>query len=196
MIPKYIDEIYLQKVFKDYASSIEDFIIESTTNEHIVDSQEMKICGFVSKTFGLEEEYSEKYFSVENPSSKPFSLVQIDNAIIKMTAETKKCDCLIVNGRNICFIEFKTNARSTKKTTINKNYKAAVGQIEATIDIFNKYYKTINTEITSIKGKEVKAFICLRKGYPRTTSTQINYQDDFAQKNKGIPLYFERGTTL
>ena len=196
MIPAYLTDLQLDKVFADHCSKIEQYIQESTLNEHVVDSKVKRISGFATATFGAEENTAKEFFSVENPTKNFFSLLQIDNGIIKKNIgpSTKKCDCAIANNSSLCFIEFKTKARSHIISTIEKNYRKAIEQLTATIGIFDSYHKSqgINFRIL----RDVEAYICFRHGYPRSTSSQMNYQVAFATANNGIPLSFNRKKVL
>lgn len=193
MIPAYLNDLQLPLVFETYSSAVDKHIQETTKNEHIVDSETLKISGFVSATFGQQEEALLKYFSVENPSSRPYSLIRIDNAIIK-TPTTRRCDCAVANDTHLCFIEFKANAVSLNNSVIERNYKKAIEQIETTMNLFRAYFNAQGKDF--VRLRTIKAFICFRHGYPRNTSSQMNYRVAFAAANGGIPLSFERKTVL
>jgi hypothetical protein len=133
---------------------------------------------------------------VENPTGKSFSLLQIDNGIIKKNvgAATQKCDCAIADEESLCFIEFKTKACSNLLSTIENNYRSAIKQLMATITLFDNYHITQSTDIRDLRT--VEAYICFRQGYPRISSSQMNYQVTFALLSKGIPLSFDRKKVL
>lgn len=193
MIPIYLRDLQLPQVFAVSPASVDRYLQQSTKNEHIVDSEVHKISGFVTPTFGQIEEATLKYFSVENPAGHPYTLLQIDNGIIKSPA-TKKCDCAIANDMSLCFIEFKANAFSSNALTIQKNYSKAIEQLSTTIGFFDKYLATCGQNIRQLRT--VESFICFRQGYPRKTSSQMHYQVAFAAANHGIPLSFVRKKTL
>lgn len=193
MIPAYLIDLQLPHVFAAYSTSVDVYILQSTTDEHIVDADEQKVCGFVTATFGRTEDASGKYFSVENPTGQPYALLQIDNGIVKSSV-TKKCDCAIANSASLCFIEFKANAYSTNTTTIHNNYRKAMEQLSTTIGFFDSYLLTCGRDIRALRA--VEAVICFRHGYPRKTSSQMNYQVAFAAANDGIPLSFVREKVL
>ena len=193
MIPAYLNNLNLSQVFAAYCSNVDQYILESTTDEHIVDSESQQKSGFVTSAFGQIEDASFKYFAVENPNGGSYALLQIDNGIIQ-SSSTKKCDCAIANDGYLCFIEFKTNAYSAKTTTIRKNYEKAIEQLTTTIGFFDTYHKSQGVDFRTIRT--VEAFICFRHGYPRSTSSQMNYKVSFATANNGIPLYFERKRVL
>ena len=193
MIPEYLSNLQLSQVFATYTNTVDQFIQESTADELIVDSEIQKISGFVDTNFGQTEKVARKYFSVSNPTQKPYALLQIDNGIIQ-SSETKKCDCAIANDASLCFIEFKANANSSKLSTIAKNYKKAIEQLITTIGFFDTHHKSQGVDFRTLRA--VEAYICFRQGYPRSTSTQMNYQVSFAATSNGIPLSFRRNKVL
>ena len=192
MIPDYLSDLKLQEVFKPFCNDVGTFIQESDADQHIVDSSSLKISGFVTPSFGQTEELSQKYFAVENRRGNKFALLQIDNGIIKSRA-LKKCDCAIANDEELCLVEFKANASSNIVLTIQKNYEKAIAQLKNTLDIFNGYYSSQDESLTA--KRRVEAHVCFKQGYPRHTSTQMNYQVKFAQ-DTGIPLLFDRKKLL
>lgn len=193
MIPAYLNDLHLSEVFAAFTTSVDSYLQESMADKHIVDSETQRISGFVTATFGLTEDYANKYFSVKNPAGHPYTLLQIDNGIIKSSA-TQKCDCAIANSVSLCFIEFKANAYSDKTSAIHKNYRKAMNQLCTTIGFFDNYMATVGQDIRILR--HVEAYICFRHGYPRKTSSQMNYQVAFAASNRGIPLSFERKIVL
>lgn len=193
MIPTYLLDLQLPQVFAAYSTSVDNYLLQSTTDEHIVDADIQKVSGFVTATFGQTEDAAGKYFAVENHSGQPYALMQIDNGIIKSSA-TKKCDCAIANSASLCFIEFKANAYSTNASTIQKNYHKAMEQLCTTIEFFDSHLSICGQDIRTLRV--VEAFICFRHGYPRKTSSQMNYQVVFAAANNGIPLSFVRKKAL
>jgi len=193
MIPDYLLNLHLPQVFSAYSNDVGRYIRESTKDEHIVDSEFKKISVFVTTDFGVVEDTAQNFFSVKNPLRRPYALLQIDNGIIKSSA-IKKCDCAIANDNHFCFIEFKADAISDKTLTIHKTYTKAIEQLSTTIALFDSYYSPMGHKISDLRITE--AHICFRQGYPRNTSTQMNYQVSFASSNKGIPLLFTREKVL
>lgn len=192
MIPAYLNDLQLDKVFATYCGNVDLHILESTKDEHVVDSDAQKVSGFVTSTFGQTEEASFKFFSVENPKGGSYALLQIDNGIIQ-TSSKKKCDCAIANDSCLCFIEFKANAYSDLITTIEKNYHKAIDQLSTTIGFFDTFHNLKGVDFRTLRN--VEAYICFRHGYPRSISSQMNYQVSFAINNR-IPLSFVRKKVL
>lgn len=193
MIPAYITSVHLDSAFRPYCHNIDSFLMHSSSNEHIIDSETLKISGFVTPTFGQKEDVDQKFFEVLNPQGKPFSLMQIDHGIINTTA-TSKCDCAIVDDLWMDLIEFKANAQSDKPKTIHKNYKKAMKQLQKTLNIIES---SLAASGHTIRDKRtIEAFVSFRKGYPRTTSSEMTYRTTFAIRTNGIPLSFDSKKTI
>lgn len=79
-------------------------------------------------------------------------------------------------------------------SVVERNYQRAIEQIETTMDIFRNNYSDQGVDYRQIRTTE--AYICFRHGYPRITSTQMNYKVAFAAANGGIPLSFSREKIL
>lgn len=193
MIPTYLNDLELPQVFSLSSQEVVNYIQESNKDEHIVDSESQRISGFVSATFGQCEDAAQKCFSIENPTTVPFALLQVDNGLIK-SHDVRKCDCIIVNDAYIGFIEFKANATSDCNMTVRKNCWKAMEQLKATIEVFNQRYIHQRKNIKSYRSN-VEAFICFRPGYPKIKSSQINYRVRF-KDDTGIPLSFDRKKIL
>lgn len=193
MIPIYLNDLNLPQVFSSYSNAIDSYLCESDKSNHIVDSRTNGISGFVSPTFGVLENVSGKYFSVEDVSRVSYVLLQIDNGLIK-SSSTKKCDCAIANDQIFSFIEFKTEAYSSNPRTVANNHLKAMEQLLATIRLFDSFYQTQGLNIRRMRS--VDAFICFRQGYPRHNSSQMFYRTAFLSRSQGIPLSFARKKVL
>ena len=197
MIADYLKDLILDKIFKPYANNVENFIHYSNKSEHIVDSRmlpaEKSISGFVTDTFGRDEDNEDKYFAVNNPECSNFALLQIDNGMIK-SSKTKKCDCIIVNGQIFCLIEFKTNVTTNSVQTLQTHYDNAIVQLSRTKDIINEGLLSEGKKIQDLRDAE--AYICFKHGHPTFTSSQVNVRTRFAEANEGMPLYFSQEKTI
>lgn len=189
MIPTYLTDLNLPTIFAPYCANVDTYMQQSNKDEHIVDSETRKVSGFVTTLFGQDEEKAGKYFEVKNPKAKAFSLLQIDNGIIQ-TKSTKKCDCVIADDADaLCLIEFKANAMSSNTKTVKQNYKKAMKQLVATKDIIQNGLTALGKNLMVLR--RIEAFVCFRKGYPRMTTSEMNYQVKFAAMTGGIPLSFD-----
>ena len=187
MIPAYLNDLHLDQILASYTSNVEQFIQQSSGNEHIVDSESIRVSGFVTSSFGLIEDRALKFFEVHNPRNKPFSLLQVDNGAISSSAPTKRCDCCIITDIDLAFIEFKANALSTNTKTIRSNYKSAMRQLRATISIFAAGVSSFGGSLSALRSNE--AYVCFRRGYPRLTTSEMTYRASFAIQT-GFPLSF------
>lgn len=189
MIPDFLADLHLDQVLAAYTANVDLYIHTSTNKqERIVDSEALKVCGFVRPGFGQKEFLDEKHFTVNNPTSRDFALLQIDHAAIN-TNLTKKCDCSVISSTDLLLIEFKANATSTSKAVIKSNYKKAMNQLRITKDIFQNGLSALGRDIFTLRN--IEAFVCFRKGYPRLTASELNYRVSFAVATGGVPIYFD-----
>lgn len=192
MIPAVIQDLDIDLALTTFCRQIDNYILTSNSNEHIVDLETQKKSVFVTPLIGQAEERSGKIFNVKNPTNKDFALLQIDHGIINTTA-TKKCDCAIIDSVDCAFIEFKTNATSTKTSTVKANYQKAQKQLSTTINIFRNGITSIGKDLDTLRN--IEAHICFRKGYPRQTASEGTYRVKFAAANR-CALYFDSEKTL
>lgn len=195
MIPAYLNDLHIDDVFRPYCTNVDAFILRSNKSEHIVDSTAQSISGFVTPTFGAEEDADEKYFELLNPMPVDFSLLQVDHGLIPDGATgVKKCDCVVASEKELALIEFKANALSDNNKTIKKNYKKALTQLRLTYGYFKTCLATHGMSLISIR--DVEAYVCFKRGYPRLTSSEILYRTTFAAETDGVPLYFDPNKTI
>jgi hypothetical protein len=171
-MPDFLKDLLLESALSSYCQNVNNYILQSNKNEHVVDIEGLGMSYFVTDKIGQEEDANKKYFEVINKSEKDFALLQIDNAIIKTNA-TQKCDCAIVDESNLCFIEFKANATSIKPNKVKKNYCKAMKQLGTTISIFKSSISSQGKDLKRLR--KLEAYVCFRHGYPRKTSSEMNY---------------------
>lgn len=187
MIPSYIQDLSLEIALAQYCQHVDSCILTSHQNEHIVDLEDNKVSVFVTPTIGQVEDSAKKFFEVHNPINKDFSLLQIDHGVIN-TSKTKKCDCAVIDDLDCAFVEFKTNAVSVNTDTIKRNYNKALRQLSITIDIFRSGLISIGKDLDKLRNME--AYVCFKKGYPRRTASEGTYRVKFAETNR-CALYFD-----
>lgn len=195
MIPAYLNDLHIDDVFRPYCTNVDAFILWSNKSEHIVDSTAQLISGFVTPTFGAEEDADGKYFELLNPAPVDFALLQVDHGLITDgVVGVKKCDCVVSSANDFALIEFKANAVSDNNNTIKKNYRKALTQLCLTYGYFQTCLATYGLSLTSIR--DVEAFVCFKRGYPRLSASEILYRTKFAIATGGIPLSFDSYMTI
>ena len=193
MIPAFLQDLSLPVALSAYCSNVDPYIWQSSNvKEHVVDLERGGVSCFVAPSQGQAEDAAGKYFEVRNPNRKDFALLQIDHGIVN--TNITKCDCAIVDNKELCFIEFKTNATSTKPASLKHNYKKAMRQLRATIKYFAVGIRVAGKELTSLRS--IEAYVCFRHGFPRKSAAEMGYQTEFAKKNNGCPLSFEPSKEL
>ena len=177
MMPDYIKELKLGYAFKRHQPPFEDCVLSSNTSELIVDTD-----------FGISEFSSHKDdngFEIVNKNWKQFSLIQIDGKLIKGITGGQ-CDCCVVDGHLLLFIELKTKAYSLEHA--HERYEKAVKQIGHTIEIFENKCHVVGVEIKEKRNME--GYVCFSNLFPRTNATEQNESVKFLEQNL-IPLYFD-----
>ncbi len=96
-------------------------------------------------------DYRNGQFEVINNTQEEIKFLKVDDCL-EFTPNTKKCDCIIFNNNDFCFIELKT-LKSTKATTKAKRRKKAEDQLRDTINKFS------NEDI--IGTKQLEAYVAL-----------------------------------
>lgn len=188
MIPAFLQDLSLPVALSAYCANVDPYIQQSSNEkEHVVDLERGGVSCFVTATQGQAEDAAGKYFEVRNPNRKDFALLQIDHGIIN--TNITKCDCAIADNKELCFIEFKANATSSKTSSLRHNYKKAMRQLGATITYFTNGIRAAGNELTSLRS--IEAYVCFRHGFPRKSAAEMGYQTEFALQNNGCPLSFE-----
>ena len=187
MIPAFIQDLSLDLALAAYCPQVNRYILTSNKDEHVVDLETQKKSVFVTPIVGQAEKRAGKVFEVKNLTNKDFALLQIDHGLINTTA-TKKCDCAVLDDKDCAFVEFKTNAISTKTSTIKANYNKALLQLSITIGIFRNGLVAAGKNLDLLRN--VEAYVWFKKGYRRRTASEGTYRVKFAAQNR-CALYFE-----
>lgn len=119
-------------------------------------------------------------FKIDNPQQKQILMVSIDGCLLDSRAG-KRCDCLVFDNADLCFVELKLNVSSFKQSSSAS--KEAREQLEASIS----YFKTILDEL--LTGMALEAFIVMKEQvYPRVRANRSNLFVSF-QERTGVSLY-------
>ncbi|WP_455756122.1 hypothetical protein [Sulfurimonas sp.] len=90
-------------------------------------------------------------FEVINSTHEEIKFLAVDDCI-DFGVDTQKCDCIVFNDKDFCFIELKT-LQSDKATTKTKRRKKAEEQLRSTINHFS--------DEDIIKTKQLEAYVSL-----------------------------------
>ena len=133
-LPPAITKIKLAWSLQNCGVPVEDAFDKSTA-AHLYVYDDMQL-GY-SDWDGQKPEFSSKCFHVDNPGSICIALLPLDGRIItaKEIIEGGVCDCLLLTEKEMCFIEFKTNATSTETLRILDNAAKALEQLWHTYNV-------------------------------------------------------------
>ena len=133
-LPPAITKIKLAWSLQNCGVPVEDAFDKSTA-AHLYVYDDMQL-GY-SDWDGQKPEFSSKCFHVDNPGSICIALLPLDGRIItaKEIIEGGVCDCLLLTEKEMCFIEFKTNATSTETLRILDNAAKALEQLWHTFNV-------------------------------------------------------------
>jgi len=120
-------------------------------------------------------------FRISNPLLNTIYFIPVDGeGIIGKTSEC--CEAVIFNDMHFSFVELKLNATSEKRRAIFKNRTKAVGQLQNTIQFFDKKLNK------NYEGISLEALIATPNFYPRADASWRDIAVEFADENNGIPL--------
>lgn len=170
------------QAFNSQFPSLNRWLKKSSNSELIVDDESF---GCIFTPLG-----SAQGFVVNNPSSCPFCLIQIDNRLLPQE-KGGQCDGCIVYDNGINLLEFKTNTTTFNKSTVKKRYSKAEKQLKNTI----KRFKNNGLDISSL-ASDLEAFICFNNTFPRMKASEINRSIRFALETGGVGLSFDNNKTL
>ena len=133
-LPPAITKIKLAWSVQNCGVPVKDAFDKSTA-AHLYVYDDMQL-GY-SDWDGQKPEFSSKCFHVDNPGSICIALLPLDGRIItaKEIIEGGVCDCLLLTEKEMCFIEFKTNATSTETLRILDNAAKALEQLWHTYNV-------------------------------------------------------------
>ena len=131
----------------------------------IYDCEEEKRC-YIATDYGQ--------FKVINILEKEISFLAIDKCLFFDNDKFKKCDCLLFDKENICFIEIKACKFKQRKS----NKKTAISQLKSTIEIFRKEFDIY---------KKIEAYLCIGmnpENPPRASSSDriLEFEEELDTK--------------
>ena len=131
----------------------------------IYDCEDEKRC-YIATEYGQ--------FKVINSLEKEISFLAIDKCLFFDNDKFKKCDCLLFDKENICFIEIKACKFKQRKS----NKKTAISQLKSTIEIFRKEFDIY---------KKIEAYLCIGmnpENPPRASSSDriLEFEEELDTK--------------
>lgn len=196
-LPLAITNIKLGWSLQNCGACIKDAFDKSTAAHlYVYDDMQLGYSDWVD----LEPEFSSKCFHVDNPGSICIALLPLDGRIItaKGIIEGGVCDCLLLTEKEMCFMEFKTNATSTETLRILDNATKASEQL------WHTYDGIIRPRcIAKLKGSEELGFLYVNFHVVfdrdlKVTDANSSLMDLQAQflEDKNHSLFFDYGKTF
>ena len=158
------------------------FEFSAKANAFIYDDDALGYSHFVSDTKGLGVD---KTFIVENKNHQRLFFMKIDGVLF---SKKSKCDCALLFGKEIDFIEFKTNAVNKTDDTREAHYAKIYNQLKITIDTFEKSYHTVGMIFREVFPK-IQAYGVFNPTVPHNPSTEKFLSAKFALETK-VKLHF------
>lgn len=194
ILPPAITKIKLAWSLQNCGVLVKDAFDKSTAAHlYVYDDMQLGYSDWVDQ----EPEFSSKCFHVDNPGSICVALLPLDGRIItaKGIVEGGVCDCLLLTEKEMCFIEFKTNATSTETLRILDNAAKASEQLWHTYNVIIRP-RCIDT----LKGSEelellyVNFHVVFDRGLKVTdaNSSLMDLQAQFLEDKKHS-LFFDYG---
>ncbi|AKU70467.1 hypothetical protein [Prevotella fusca] len=167
-----------------------------TSHLYVYDDMQLGYSDWVDQ----EPEFSSKCFHVDNPGSICVALLPLDGRVItaKGIIEGGVCDCLLLTEKEMCFMEFKTNATSTETLRILDNAAKASEQLWHTYNVIIRP-RCIDA-LKSSKELEL-LYVNFHVVFDRdlevtgANSSLMDLQDQFL-KDKKHSLFFDYGKTF
>ena len=124
-------------------------------------------------------------FLIINPKQKSIRHLSIDHCFFTDgdSYEGKRCDCVVFDDHNFCFIELKLNVKWRKATD---QLREAREQIGAVIEFFKEAFDNASK---GFLGFELEAFVVMRQHiYPRNRANRSSVFVEFLEKY-GVTLF-------
>jgi hypothetical protein len=132
-----------------------------------------------------EEDKQQRYFEVMNEQQQVIYLWAVDGCFLSST-QGRRCDGIIFNETDFCFLEFKLNAHGTSLKTILDNRKEAVAQIKATKRFLDSAFSQNGYDYLTYN---LEGYICTPVFYPNKKNTAISDLAVELLEEEGIKLY-------
>ena len=177
------------------ATSVEDAFDKSSVNPLFV--YEDKESHYTDWT-DQEPEFVSKCFKVVNPNGNTIVLLPLDGRVLTAAAiiQGGVCDCMLLTEKEMCLIEFKTNATSSSYLTIKQRANEAVKQLWHTFDGIVRS-KCVTKKINIEQLLSIDFYVVFDKELEiaRVNSALMDLQVEFLEENKH-KLYFANEKTF
>ena len=154
----------------------------------IYDDERKGYSRFVKDTNGLGRD---KTFCMRNPNHRDVFLFKIDGVLFP---KQSKCDCAVIFGDQMAFIEFKTKAANKSEDTMEAHYSKIYNQLKITINAFESGYSRIGRNFRGFFS-QIMAYGVFNPTVPANNATEKILIARFAKEVK-MALSFSNTRTL
>lgn len=155
---------------------------------YIYDDENQGFSHFVADTGGLGRE---KTFMIENRNHRDVFLMKIDGVLFQ---KKSKCDCAIIWGGEMDFIEFKTKASNKNDDTMEAHYNKIYKQLKLTIEYFETSFRKVGLSFRN-QFSRILAYGVFNPTVPTSSATEKILAARFAKEVK-VKLMFTNNTHL
>ncbi len=179
------DKNFIKKIIDTFPERKTDkcFSVSELVIDYIQDDDATQRCYFT--------EGNREGFKINNKNKIEINLFSIDGCFFA-DDDTKRCDGIVFDEKEICFFELKLNVISNKGSKKRERFNDAINQLENTIT----YLKNGNENKVAFCELMPEAFICMNnKSYPSNKASINQKKVKFLDRNK-IPLYDKNEKTF
>lgn len=169
------DRQFIDKIIETFPDRLtnECLSISQKDIDFIQDNEENQRCYFTGDTI--------EGFKIVNPNKKEINLFSVDGCFFS-SDESKRCDGIIFDDKELCFFELKLNIVSKKGNKKRERFNSAIEQLETTIAFL------INNKV-GFCNLTPQAYICMFDNYYPSDNASIKRKKiAFLEKNN-IPLF-------
>ncbi len=128
-------------------------------------------------------------FEVNNPNSSKIAFFKVDKCFFGDNPEFKRCDCILFDETEFCFLEMKFNSTTIAKLRIESNRKEAVNQLRNTIQFFNAGLDN------NYLGRSLEGYVCTPEHYPNKDTSLSEFVIEFLE-DYGVNLFEKNEKTF
>lgn len=147
----------------------------------LVANEKLEVVYDEDKTFKVTNANGFKFIPIDG---KEGLMAALETGKERLREENKsRCDCVMFDEKNFCFLEFKFNVKipeigKPKKRAIKNNFQKAVNQIKSTIDKFDDLLDK------NYQGLKLEAYVVTPKRYPKSSAYTRSIDKKFVEEYK------------
>lgn len=173
-----VEEDYLTELFEQTDRS----------SVFVCDDENRGFSCFVNDTNGIGRD---RVFFIKNVNHRIVFLMRIDGVLFDRRS---KCDCAVLFGREMDFIEFKTNAGNKTEVSMDAQYSKSYSQLLLSVKEFDKRYDGMDASFRD-RFEVIQAYAVFNPTVPNSNASQKRLAAQFAKETK-IKLSFTNSKSI